>query len=108
MEPLAAAMAQRRRDPDVLGCGNLDTATPRDLPRPGRDASAICVVEDLAIWALERTGAFRGRYHARRLIGARRDRRRISIARLVSASARMRADPGAQRHGTGQTTAHYS
>ena len=36
----------------------------RDLPRPRRDATAICVVEDVAdLWAMERTGAFRGRYH---------------------------------------------
>jgi len=34
------------------------------LSDPERDATAICVVEDLAdLWALERTGAFRGRYH---------------------------------------------
>ena len=49
----------------------------RDLPRPRRDPTPICVVEDLAdLWALERTGAFRGRYHVLggTLVGARRDR----------------------------------
>ena len=36
----------------------------RDLPRPRRDAELVCVVEDVAdLWALERAGAFRGRYH---------------------------------------------
>src|SRR5207302_5307790 len=46
-------------------CGNLDTVDPCAICRdPERDLSAICVVEDLAdLWALERTGAFRGRYH---------------------------------------------
>ena len=46
-------------------CGNLDTVDPCAICRdPERDAAAICVVEDLAdLWALERTGAFRGRYH---------------------------------------------
>ena len=46
-------------------CGNLDTADPCGICRDNeRDGSLICVVEDLAdLWALERTGAFRGRYH---------------------------------------------
>src|SRR5207237_6860237 len=66
MEPLAAAMgaaAAAIRPCSV--CGNLDTADPCAICRnPERDANSICVVEDLAdLWALERTGAFRGRYH---------------------------------------------
>ena len=36
----------------------------RHLPRPKRDPSLVCVVEDIAdLWAIERTGSFRGRYH---------------------------------------------
>jgi recombination protein RecR len=66
MEPLAAAMARAAaaiRPCPV--CGNLDATTPCAICRdPERDDSAICVVEDLAdLWALERSGAFRGRYH---------------------------------------------
>jgi recombination protein RecR len=66
MEPLAAAMrdaAAAIRPCSV--CGNLDTAEPCMICRdPRRDAGIICVVEDLAdLWALERTAAFRGRYH---------------------------------------------
>jgi recombination protein RecR len=66
MEPLGAALraaaATVRTCPN---CGNLDTIEPCGICRdPERDASLICVVEDLAdLWALERTGAFRGRYH---------------------------------------------
>jgi recombination protein RecR len=31
---------------------------------PTRDATTLCVVEEVgALWALERAGAFRGRYH---------------------------------------------
>src|SRR5437763_12562015 len=66
MEPLGDAMraaaAAVRTCPN---CGNLDTIEPCGICRdPERDASLICVVEDLAdLWALERTGAFRGRYH---------------------------------------------
>ena len=46
-------------------CGNLDSEDPCGLCRDsGRESRAICVVEDVAdLWALERSGAFRGRYH---------------------------------------------
>ncbi len=46
-------------------CGNLDTDDPCHLCRdPHRDPEVICVVEEVAdLWALERSGAFRGRYH---------------------------------------------
>ena len=46
-------------------CGNLDTQEPCAICRdPHRDLQAICVVEEVAdLWALERSGAFRGRYH---------------------------------------------
>jgi len=46
-------------------CGNYDSQDPCSICADGRrDASIICVVEDVAdLWALERTGAFRGRYH---------------------------------------------
>src|SRR5260370_3312759 len=66
MQPLAAALgAAAAAIRSCSTCGNLDTADPCAICRdPERDANAICVVEDLAdLWALERTGAFRGRYH---------------------------------------------
>lgn len=46
-------------------CGNLDDRDPCAVcADPGRDLGLICVVEDVAdLWALERSGAFRGRYH---------------------------------------------
>jgi recombination protein RecR len=66
LEPLAAALAKAAEAvrPCPI-CGNLDTIRPCAICRdPKRDETAICVVEDLAdLWALERTGAFRGRYH---------------------------------------------
>ena len=66
LEPLAAALtkaAEAIRPCSI--CGNLDTADPCAICRdPERDAAVICVVEDLAdLWAVERSGAFRGRYH---------------------------------------------
>jgi recombination protein RecR len=66
MAPLAQAMAQvalTARDCRV--CGNIGT---EDLcpicADPARATGEICVVEDLAdLWAMERAGVFRGRYH---------------------------------------------
>jgi recombination protein RecR len=46
-------------------CGNLDTQDPCSLCNDvRRDPHIICVVEEVAdLWALERSGAFHGRYH---------------------------------------------
>ncbi len=46
-------------------CGNLDTQDPCSLCNDTRrDPHIICVVEEVAdLWALERSGAFHGRYH---------------------------------------------
>jgi recombination protein RecR len=114
LEPLAAAMAKAAEAirPCPV-CGNLDTAEPCAICRdPERDEAAICVVEDLAdLWALERTGAFRGRYHVlggtlSALDGVGPEDLRID--RLVS-----RLKPGQEvilaLNATveGQTTAHY-
>jgi recombination protein RecR len=46
-------------------CGNLDAAEPCWIcAAPERDDRQICVVEDVDdLWALERSGVFRGRYH---------------------------------------------
>ena len=66
MLPLAEAMqAAVERVKACSICGNLDTEDPCALCRdPRRDPSVLCVVEDVAdLWAIERAGAFRGRYH---------------------------------------------
>ena len=46
-------------------CGNYDSQDPCSIcADPRRDPALICVVEDVAdLWALERTGVFKGRYH---------------------------------------------
>src|ERR1700751_3349425 len=114
LEPLAAALANAAEAIRPCSiCGNLDTVEPCAICRdPERDATAICVVEDLAdLWALERTGAFRGRYHVlggtlSALDGVGPDD--LNIERLL---ARLR--PGQEwilaRNATVevQTTAHY-
>jgi recombination protein RecR len=114
MEPLAAAMsaAASMVRPCSL-CGNLDTVDPCAICRdPERDTTAICVVEDLAdLWALERTGAFRGRYHVlggtlSALDGIGPDE--LNIARLISRLDR-ETELILALNATvdGQTTAHY-
>ncbi len=64
--PLVAALSNAaERVRPCAQCGNLDTSDPCALCADARrDAALICVVEDVAdLWALERSGAFRGRYH---------------------------------------------
>jgi recombination protein RecR len=114
MEPLAVALrdaAAAIRPCSV--CGNLDTIDPCSVcADPRRDATIICVVEDLAdLWALERTAAFRGRYHVlggtlSALDGVGPEE--LNIGRLIG-----RLAPGMELilalNATvdGQTTAHY-
>lgn len=66
LEPLVKALAQAaERVRTCSVCGNYDTSDPCGICRdPRRDDATICVVEDIAgLWALERSGTFRGRYH---------------------------------------------
>ena len=66
MLPLAAAMAATAEGIRACSiCGNLDTADPCAICRDAkRDAGLVCVVEDVGdLWAIERTGAYSGRYH---------------------------------------------
>jgi recombination protein RecR len=114
LEPLAAALAKTAETVRPCPvCNNLDTVQPCGICRdPRRDEAAICVVEDLAdLWALERTGAFHGRYHVlggtlSALDGIGPDD--LNISRLVG-----RLIPGQELilalNATvdGQTTAHY-
>jgi recombination protein RecR len=46
-------------------CHNLDAVRPCAIcADKGRDTSALCVVEDISdLWAVEKSGAYRGRYH---------------------------------------------
>ena len=66
LEPLSIAMRDAAAAIRVCEtCGNLDTTSPCSICRdPRRDAHVLCVVEDIAdLWALERAGVFKGRYH---------------------------------------------
>lgn len=66
LEPLVQTLAAAAASVKVCTrCGNYDSQDPCSIcADPRRDPALICVVEDVAdLWALERTGAFRGRYH---------------------------------------------
>jgi recombination protein RecR len=114
--PLAEALADAAAKITVCKeCGNIDTRQPCVIcADPGRDASLICVVEEVGdLWALERAGIVKGRYHV--LGGALspldgRGPEELNIAKLVE---RAHA-PGLREiilalNATveGQSTAHY-
>lgn len=66
MRPLALALAEAAdKIAECQVCGNLDVSDPCSIcTAPGRAENAICVVETVGdLWALERAGAFKGRYH---------------------------------------------
>lgn len=66
MEPLTRSLEQVARTVRTCTvCGNLDTADPCAICLDHkRDPALICVLEEVAdLWALERTGSFKGRYH---------------------------------------------
>ncbi len=66
MEPLAKALSEAADAIRACSlCGNLDTSDPCAIcADAGRDPATLCVVEQVSdLWALERTKAFRGRYH---------------------------------------------
>ncbi|MDJ0969916.1 MAG: recombination mediator RecR [Kiloniellales bacterium] len=64
--PLAAALQRTGEAIRTCSrCGNIDTVDPCGIcGDPRRQPGVICVVEQVGdLWALERSGAFKGRYH---------------------------------------------
>lgn len=116
LNPLAVAIAEARdRVRTCSVCGSLDTADPCAICSDGtRDQSLICVVEEVgSIWAMERAGAFRGRYHV--LGGLLSALDGVGPERLRVEDLLRRAGDGTVREVIlalpatvdGQTTAHY-
>lgn len=114
--PLTAALEEAGRK--ILSCricGNLDSAeTCAVCSDPRRDAGLICVVEDVAdLWALERAGVFRGRYHVlggtlSALDGRGPDQLNLSgLVERVKAGGVREVVLGLNATVEGQTTAHY-
>ncbi|MES2471368.1 MAG: recombination mediator RecR [Pseudomonadota bacterium] len=115
LEPLAASL---REAADAIltceTCGNLDTASPCAICSDNRrDPHLLCVVEDVAdLWALERAGVFRGRYHV--LGGALSALDGVTPERLNVSGLLVRVKQNVDEvilamNATveGQTTAHY-
>lgn len=66
MAPLAEAMAATAQNArECLVCGNITSQDRCDIcSDPDRRTGEICVVTDVAdLWAMERAGGFKGRYH---------------------------------------------
>ena len=116
LTPLTQAMsdaAERVRSCSI--CGALDTSDPCAICADGaRDGGLICVVEEVgALWALERGGAFRGRYHVLGGLLSALDGRGPEALRVGALLER--AGAGGVREVIlalpatvdGQTTAHY-
>lgn len=121
MLPLAHSMT---RAADVIcecaQCHNLDTVSPCHIcTDTARDGGVICVVEDVAdLWAIEKSGAFRGRYHVlggtlSALDGIGPDD--LAIPQLINRTRAQSAEAPPVREVImalnatidGQTTAHY-
>jgi len=115
LEPLADALTKAAAALKTCSnCGNLDTADPCAICRDAeRQTGVICVVEDVAdLWALERAGVFKGRYHV--LGGALSALDGVTPERLNLPKLIERVGSGATEiilamNATveGQTTAHY-
>ena len=116
MAPLAAALTEAAAKVRACSnCGALDTVDPCMLcEAPGRDDGLICVVAEVGdVWALERAGAFKGRYHVlggvlSALDGVRpEDLRFAKLIERASASSVREIILALARTVDGQTTAHY-
>ncbi len=116
LQPLAAALTRVAQSIKTCSlCGNLDDSDPCRICRSEeRDHRVICVVEDVsALWALERSGAFRGLYH---VLGGTlsaldgRSPEELNISGLISRARSPEVEEVILALGAtveGQTTAHY-
>lgn len=116
LDPLTRALTEASAAIKACGvCGNLDSQDPCAVcADPRRDVGLICVVAEVGdLWALERSGAFKGRYHVlggvlSALDGVRPED--LRIPKLVERAGQ----PGVREvilalaaTVDGQTTAHY-
>ncbi|MFN4155882.1 MAG: recombination mediator RecR [Paracoccaceae bacterium] len=116
MAPLAQAMATVALSAqDCRVCGNIGTTDLCPIcDDPRRTTGEICVVETVAdLWAMERGGAFKGRYHvlggtlsALDAVGPE-DLRIPALAERVRSEAVAEVILALNATVDGQTTAHY-
>jgi recombination protein RecR len=116
MVPLAAALSDAAEKVRACSnCGALDTQDPCALcSAPDRDDGVICVVAEVGdVWALERAGAFKGRYLVlggvlSALDGVRPEDLRVAKLIERASATGVREVILALAHTVdGQTTAHY-
>ncbi|MCW9034526.1 MAG: recombination mediator RecR [Alphaproteobacteria bacterium] len=116
MLPLAAAMdAAAENIKTCSTCGNVDVQDPCTICiDPRRDNTTLCVVEDVAdLWAMERTKAFKGRYHVLGGVLSALDGigpEDLNIPKLVNRATNSPITEVILATGAtvdGQTTAHY-
>lgn len=115
-EPLMRALqACLDRVQPCSRCGNLDSDEPcRICADPKRDPALLMVVEDVeSLWAMERAGSYRGRYH---VLGGTLSAidgtgpQHLGVDRLVARAAAEGVTEIVLALGAtvdGQTTAHY-
>lgn len=116
LAPLAESMRKAAESVRTCSrCGNLDVQSPCAVcADPGRDGATLCVVEEVAdLWAIDRTGLFRGRYH---VLGGvlsaiqgkgPSDIRADQLARRVAEEGITEVILANNATLEGQTTAHY-
>lgn len=116
MAPLARALTEAVEKVGACSqCGNVDAADPCGIcADPRRDPAALCVVEEVGdLWAMERAGIFRGRYHVlggalSALDGVGPDELRIpALIRRASDPAVVEVILATNATVEGQTTGHY-
>ncbi len=114
--PLAQALAEAGEKVRACSiCGALDTRDPCAVcSDPARDGALICVVEEAgALWAMERGGSFRGRYHVLGGLLSALDGIGPESLRIDDLTARARGGEVTEiilalpATVDGQTTAHY-
>jgi recombination protein RecR len=115
MLPLAGALSEAAEKVRACSnCGALDTQDPCALcSAPDRDDGLICVVAEVGdVWALERAGAFKGRYHVlggtlSALDGVRPEDLRIPKLLERASNGVREVILALSATVDGQTTAHY-
>lgn len=116
MAPLAQAMANVALTArDCVVCGNIGTGDRCPICADDRRATGeICVVENVAdLWAMERAGVFKGRYHVlggtlSALDGIGPDELRIpALTRRIADEGITEVILALNATVDGQTTAHY-
>jgi recombination protein RecR len=116
LDPLAVAISDvAARVRECPRCGNVTTGEICEIcAAPARATGEICVVENVAdLWAMERAGVFRGRYHVLGGVLSALDGVTPEALRIPALVARV-AEEGSSEvilalNATidGQTTAHY-